>query len=132
VVVGAAAASERQYVIPPMSAGFSFSGKVYWTTNGLVETLVGSLADEAQKLIGRDDPMTVYFRESFEGYYSGFVAYLDEWAVDDEKKSQLLQIMGAAVDDLLRRKVFTDYGDTWLNTEFRQLRESVANDQAAG
>jgi hypothetical protein len=108
-----------------MSAGVSFSDEVLWISNQLVEALLGALANQAEACLGPAHPMSCSFRESFEGYYSGFIVFFDEWAGDKETKEHLLSIMSAAADDLCRQKVLTEYGEQWLKTEFQEMIRKI-------
>jgi hypothetical protein len=65
-----------------MSAGFKVADEVFWGTNGAVKAYAEALAAQATARLGPDHPLSVYFQEERDGFYSGKILFLDEWLAD--------------------------------------------------
>jgi hypothetical protein len=110
-----------------MSAGFKVDNEVYWGTNGAVEAYAEALAAQATNRLGPDHPLSVYFREEFEGFYGGKILFLDEWLTDSADRERFLELLDAATNQLLQDEVFTDYGRNWVASVVADLRVRIAN-----
>ncbi len=108
-----------------MSAGFSIREKVFWGTNGAVEAYVEAMAAEAAGKFGPDDPLTVFFHQEREQFFTGKVVFLDEWAMNVDSRQRLLELLDAATTRLLHSDTFTEYGREWVSVVIAELRASI-------
>ena len=109
-----------------MSAGFKVHDKVYWGTNGAVEVCVEAFAAQSAKIHGAENPLSIFFREERDGFYNGNIVFLDDWIADATAKHRFLDVLDLAMHDLLQGTLLTDWGKMWVQTTFRELRESIA------
>jgi hypothetical protein len=109
-----------------MSAGFKVAGQVFWGTNGAVEAYVETLAAQAAARLGSEDPLTVFFREERDGFFTGKIVFLDEWLADAAGRKRFVELLDAATEQLLREGTFTEYGREWIASTVDSLRTLVA------
>lgn len=99
-----------------MSAGFCMDDEVFWGTNGAVQAYVETLAAQAAARFGAADPLVVFLRDEWEGFFPGKVVFLDAWLGDDARRTQFVEILDAATDQLLSEGGFTEYGLAWVQS----------------
>ncbi len=110
-----------------MSAGFKVKDKVFWGSNGAVETYLEVMAAQAADRLGSDDPLTVFLRSEREQFFMGKVVFLDNWVNDPSRRSQLSALLDAATDELLISGPFNDYGKEWIASVMGELRARIAS-----
>lgn len=108
-----------------MSAGFKVADEVFWGTNGAIEAYVEAMAAEAAGQFGPDDPLTVFFHQEREQFFTGKVVFLDEWAVELDSRQRLLELLDAATKRLLHSDMLTGYGREWVSVVIAELRDSI-------
>jgi hypothetical protein len=109
-----------------MSAGFKVADEVFWGTNGAVAAYIEALAAQSASRLGLDHPLTAFFNDERDGFSMGKIVFLDEWIADAAGRQQVLELLDAATEQLLREGVFTDYGREWVTTVVNALRARLA------
>ncbi len=113
-----------------MSAGFSIGNKVFWGSNGAVESYIEVMAAKAAERFGPDDPLAVFLRDEREQFYMGKVVFLDDWAADISRRRQFFELLDAATSQLLHSGLFNDCGREWVASVIAELRTCLVDEDA--
>lgn len=111
-----------------MGAGFNVGDKVFWGTNGAVESYLEAMSVEAAHRLGPDDPLTVFFQDEHAQFYTGKIMILDEWTDEKSRRQRLLELLDAATARILASGTFSDYGREWIATDIAELRAILLPD----
>ena len=108
-----------------MSAGFDFLGETFWGSNGSIESYLEALENQAAARFGTSDPLTEFFREEREGWFTGKVVFLDVILTDRARCEVFVQLLDAATKQLLAADAFSEFGQTWLEVTLERMRRMI-------
>jgi len=108
-----------------MSAGFDFRDETFWGSNSSIESYLEALENQSATRFGNADPLTVFFREEREGWFTGKVVFLDFILTDHARCEVFVQLLDAATDQLLAADAFTEFGRTWIQETLGRMRQMI-------
>ena len=109
-----------------MSAGFKVAGEFFWGTNGAVEAYVEALAGLAAARFGPDDPLSAFFCDERDAFFTGKIVFLDRFLTSPQSRRRLVELFDGATEQLLREGAFSDYGREWVESTMRPLQARLA------
>ena len=109
-----------------MSAGFKVAGRVFWGTNGAVETYLEELATVASARFGPESRFARFFGYEREAFAMGRIVFLDAWLTDPVAREQLVELFEVATQQLLRDDAFSEYGQAWVAAVIPELQARIA------
>ena len=115
-----------------MSAGFDVNGETFWGTNGAVETYVELLSVCASGKLGKEHPISRFFKEERDGFFTGKVVFLDSLLKDSDNRSLLVTLLDDATRQIREEGIFTAYGYEWIDTVVVNLRKQLASTGVCG